>query len=191
MRLFAMISMIVALTTGAASAMDKKAFDAGLNVGEMVPTSFSVVDGEGNTRDFASLSGEKGVAIFFVRSLDWCPYCKKQVINADKHAAEIEQLGYTPITVSYDKLKHLAKFDKKKNIAMEMYSDPNSAVIDAFKLRNEKYGPKHYAHGVPHPAIYVISKDGLIQAKLLEEGYKVRPGAEDVIAAIKELQLGS
>ena len=76
MRLFAMISMIVALMSGAASAMDKKAFDAGLSVGETIPANFSVVDMDGNSRDFSSLSGEKGVAIFFIRSLDWCPLSK-------------------------------------------------------------------------------------------------------------------
>ena len=191
MRIIAALLTICALGMGAAHAMGMEKFDAGLKVGQKVPASFSVTDQEGVAHDYASLSGEKGTAVFFIRSLKWCPYCKKQAINADKYAEQIRALGYNPITISYDELKHINKFDKKKKISMAMYSDPKSEVIDAFELRNEDYEEGHYAHGVPHPAIYVIAKDGTIQGKLLEEGYKVRPTAEDVIALINDVQTGS
>lgn len=191
MRILASLMTILALGLGAAHAQGMGKFDAGLGVGEKVPASFSVIDQEGNDRDFASLTGEKGAAVFFIRSLKWCPYCKKQTINADEYAEQIRALGYNPITISYDEVKHLNKFDKKKKISIEMYSDPGSKVIDAFHLRNEEYEEGHYAHGVPHPAIYIISKDGTIQGKLMEEGYKVRPNPEDVIALIKSVQSGS
>ncbi|MGD8327454.1 MAG: peroxiredoxin family protein [Sphingomonadales bacterium] len=191
MRILASLMTVLALGFSAAHAMDMSKFDAGLGVGEKVPASFSVIDQEGNNRDFSSLTAENGAVVFFIRSLKWCPYCKKQTINADEYADQIRALGYNPVTISYDELKHLNRFDKKKDISIEMYSDPGSKVIDAFHLRNEEYKEGHYAHGVPHPAIYIISKDGLIQGKLMEKGYKVRPKPEDVIALIKSIQAGS
>ena len=40
------------------------------NVGSTLP-GLAVKDGEGTERSFESLSGEKGLLIFFVRSTDW------------------------------------------------------------------------------------------------------------------------
>lgn len=108
-------------------------------------------------------------------------------MEVDVFAKYIEQLGYNVVTLSYDSVEKLNKFDRKRNVDVTMVSDEKSAMIDAFGLRNEEYGPDHYAHGVPHPAIYIIGKDGVVRAKLLEEGYRVRPKPEDVIAEIKKL----
>jgi hypothetical protein len=39
-------------------------------------------------------------------------------------------------------------------------------------------------NGIPHPAIYIIGADGVVIEKLYEEGYRTRPPAELVIAAV-------
>lgn len=43
---------------------------AGPEVGESVP-AFEAIDQSGNARDFASLTGERGLLLLFYRSADW------------------------------------------------------------------------------------------------------------------------
>ncbi|MND04057.1 hypothetical protein D3C83_241620 [compost metagenome] len=38
--------------------------------------------------------------------------------------------------------------------------------------------------GIPHPAIYVISTDGMILDKLYEESYRKRPSTDVVLKAV-------
>ena len=37
---------------------------------------------------------------------------------------------------------------------------------------------------MPRPAIFVIDTKGVIRAKLAEDGYKIRPSVEAVLAAV-------
>ena len=55
--------MVFMFATGSALA-------AGPEVGETVPT-FEAVDQSGETRDFDSLAGERGLLLLFFRSADW------------------------------------------------------------------------------------------------------------------------
>ena len=50
----------------------------GLKAGTPVP-NVKVKTLDGKSRKFTDLTGSKGVVVAFVRSLDWCPFCKKQI----------------------------------------------------------------------------------------------------------------
>ena len=56
-------SLVFMFATGSALA-------AGPEVGETVPT-FEAIDQSGETRDFDSLAGERGLLLLFFRSADW------------------------------------------------------------------------------------------------------------------------
>ena len=169
MRLKFMLSLIAGFilifsgTAALSGEMDK----LGPAVGDALPHDLSV----NSQPAYSELTGEKGAVIFFVRSISWCPYCKNQVINISSNAAEFEARGRSLIYISYDAAADQAQFGTSKNLNGTFVSDTNSEIIDAFGLRNTDYDEEHFAHGAPHPAIFFVSPDGVIQAKLYEEDY--------------------
>ena len=46
------------------------------------PDGLNLQDQSGKQQSLKALLGGKGAAIFFVRSADWCPFCKKQLQDA-------------------------------------------------------------------------------------------------------------
>ena len=189
------LGVITALAAGVMSAqamedstaqVEATPFDAGIGIGEAVPIiEESTATGDMQTLD--ALMGEKGVVLAFVRSADWCPFCKAQLIELNKIAEELKAEGYPLVALSYDAADIQAGFIDKQGLTYTMLSDEDSSVIKAFGLLNEEYEPDSRAYGVPHPAIYVIGTDGVVQGKLMEEGYKDRPANEAVLELVNGL----
>lgn len=155
----------------------------GIGAGATAPT-ISGTTQAGVAADFSTLKGEKGLVIAFVRSADWCPFCKEQMKDLNAITGQLEAKGYTLVALSYDSIDKLEKFHRSAKLGYTLVSDPQSTVIDAFGLRNLDVAKNKRMNGIPHPAIYVIGANGVIQAKLAEEGYRKRPPAELVIEAV-------
>lgn len=159
------------------------ALDVGPPVGTKAP-AVAAKDSEGRPATFASVSGKNGAVLVFFRSAAWCPYCQAQLIALKDVEAPLAARGYNLVAISYDKPETLAQFKARRQLGYTLLSDQSSKVIDAFGLRDPQYPPGHRAHGVPQPAIFVISRAGVIQGKLAEEGYKNRPPAPAVLEAV-------
>jgi peroxiredoxin len=78
-----------------------------------------------------------------------------------------------------DKLKGQPGFD------FPLLSDPDHRVIDRYGLLNDKSN-----RGIPHPATYVIDRQGVVRWKFIEVDYKVRPSNEDVLAQVRKVETG-
>lgn len=148
-------------------------------VGQPAP-AVSVTGPKGEVR-FTDLAGEKGTVVAFFRSADWCPYCKKQLIDLKEAAAPLADDGWTLIGVSYDPPETLADFKAAKDLPYGLYSDVGSAAIDAFDLRNPGVPAGSRYDGIPHPAIIFIAADGTVKAVMREEGYKDRPAVDAIM----------
>lgn len=135
----------------------------------------------------ANISGEHGAVIVFSRSLDWCPFCKKQSLDLKAAAAPLAEKGWELNLITYDAPETLAAYAEKEGISYTLLSDTNSAMIDAFGLRNHEMDGKKRYEGIPHPAIVFIGTDGVVKAMLREEGYKNRPPVETVLETADEL----
>ncbi len=159
--------------------------DIGLPDGAEAPAA-SLVDTAGVTQTFETLAGPKGTVVAFVRSADWCPFCKKQLIDLEAAAAPLAEAGWTLVAVSYDPVETLAAFKADKGLSYELLSDEGSAAIKAFNLLNTDMKPGSRYEGIPHPAIVFIA-DGKIAKTLREEGYKARPAADLVIETAQGL----
>jgi peroxiredoxin len=162
------------------------AAEEGPMVGAQAP-EIHATDLAGKSVDIAKLSAKKGVVLLFFRSAKWCPYCQAQLIAFRDAQAPLAARGYALAAVSYDPIEVLAKFREARDIKYALLSDMGSATIDAWQMRDPQYKPDSMAYGVPRPAIFVISKTGRIDAKLMMEGYKVRPSVDAVIAAVDGL----
>ena len=154
-----------------------------MRVGPVVgqPAPAASVTGPEGVVSFTDLAGEKGTVVAFFRSADWCPYCKKQLIDLKEAAAPLADDGWTLIGVSYDPPETLADFKAAKDLPYGLYSDAGSAVIDAFDLRNPDVPAGSRYDGIPHPAIVFIAADGTVKAVMREEGYKDRPAVDAIM----------
>lgn len=153
-------------------------------VGETIPHDLGLGDAPG----FADLKGENGMVLFFVRSVDWCPYCKAQVIEASGAYDDFAALGLEPVYLSYDTAEKQAAFAAQRDIAGSFVSDPQSDIIKAFGLLNTNHQPGEFGYGIPFPAIFILNGDGVVQARLYEEdyltnakSYQQRPAIEIVL----------
>ena len=159
--------------------------NAQLAVGQKLSHDLTATDQHGNQQNFEALKGEKGLVLVFVRSADWCPFCKTQLVEMNQEYKNIQKLGYKVASVSYDDVTALKAFNDKRAIAYPMLSDKGSEIIKAFGILNEKMQRGTRFYGIPYPAVYMIGADGVVQARLAEEGYKKRPPASLVIHTIK------
>ena len=76
--------------------------------------------------------------------------------------------------------------DGKGKLNFPLLSDPEHKIIDAYGLRDPSYeGQKVY--GIPHPAVYVINKDGKVSWAKVESNYRERPTNQEIRAAIDGL----
>jgi peroxiredoxin Q/BCP len=148
-------------------------------VGAQAPAG-TVVTAAGEETTLAALAGENGTAIAFVRSLDWCPYCKAQAKGLEAARAPLEEAGWSLVLLSYDSPETLAGFAEKNGLTYTMVSDANSELIRAYGLLNEEMreGSKYW--GIPHPAVVFVRTDGTVGAVLREEGYEKRPEVEAI-----------
>ncbi|MEO0754396.1 MAG: peroxiredoxin family protein [Pseudomonadota bacterium] len=124
---------------------------------------------------------DAGLALVFVRSADWCPYCKTQLGELNDAVAPLAAAGWRLSAISYDSPALLEAFSKDQALDFALLSDPGSEVIRAFNLLNEDMKPSSRAYGIPHPAVVFIRADGTVGAVLREEGFKTRPTVESVV----------
>jgi peroxiredoxin len=77
--------------------------------------------------------------------------------------------------------------DVKGALNFPLLSDPQHKIIDAYGLRDEAYKGQD-VYGIPHPAVYVITKDGKVSWARIEANYKERPTTAQVRAALDALK---
>ncbi len=175
------MAIVATLSAGFGASADAS---FGPRVGTQAPLVEALKDQNGETRKLQDLAGPKGVVLMFFRSAAWCPYCQVQLIDMNAGAASIEQRGYKIVGLSYDDPSVTKAFTDRRRITYTLLSDPKSAVIDRWKLRDPQYPAGNRAFGVPRPIIFVIDRKGVIRASLAEETYKTRPPVAEVLKAI-------
>ena len=167
------------------SAEEAAHFNVGLDVGADIP-AVSEVNAKGEPVTLNALMGENGVTLAFVRSANWCPFCKQQMIQLNDIAADLSAAGYPLVVLSYDAPTDQARFVAANGLSYAFISDEDSSVIKAFGLLDESYKPGSKPHGVPHPVVYKIGVTGQIEGKLLEESFRLRPTNEAVLELVTD-----
>lgn len=102
-----------------------------------------------------------------------------------------EQVRLLAVSVDdHEKSKQLVEkiaADGKGPVTYPVLSDPNHKVIDAYGLYDPAYEGKRF-DGIPHPAVYVIDKNGRVAWAKIESDYKLRPSNEDIRAGLASLK---
>lgn len=61
--------------------------------------------------------------------------------------------------------------------------DKNHKVINRYGILNEQGG-----WGIPHPATYVIDKQGVVRWRFVQTNYRKRADNEEIVKALRALQ---
>jgi peroxiredoxin len=139
-----------------------------------------------NPRTNENLMGENGLLYLFVRSSDWWPFCKKQLVQLQAYKKRFAELGVNVAVMTYDSVDKNAKFAKQFKINFPILSDTNGTTAIAFGILNEKYPVGHRAYGIPHPGIFFVDSKGLVKGKFAEEDFRDRPDFDDVFQFVSE-----
>ena len=161
---------------------------AEIAVGSRAPADFKAIDAAGRARNWASIAGRKGTVLVLFRSAKWCPYCQAQLKSLKDVQAALSQRGYALAALSYDAPEILAGFAAKTGVGYTLLSDPKSAMIDAFGLRDPSYAAGSYAYGVPKASILLFDAKGVLRWKSVATDYKVRADNATILSAVDALR---
>jgi hypothetical protein len=84
-------------------------------------------------------------------------------------------------SLSYDSVAVLKSFAERAGIHYPMLSDPDSKIIRAFDILNEKVPKGNMAYGVPNPGTFIIDENGIVRAKYFEDDYRERYAAANIL----------
>ena len=153
----------------------------GLKVGEKAG-EFTLRNSAGQPVALQDLLRKGKVALVFVRSADWCPFCRAQLQALQKSLREIEATGVQMVAISYDSPETNTKAAAKLGLTFPLLSDTGSKVIDAYGIRNKEATGR--ADGIPHPVVFILDRKGVIRVKLMRDGYRERPESAEIIAGV-------
>jgi peroxiredoxin len=157
----------------------------GLKVGEPAP-EFSLSGSISDPLSLTALRAKGPVALVFVRSADWCPFCRNQLKELESARPDIAAAGLQLVAISYDSPATNRAAAEKLGLGFPLLSDVGSRVIDAYGIRNHE--AKGRGEGIPHPVVFIVDGTGVIRAKLARESYRDRPESTEIIAAARALR---
>lgn len=179
-----LLAVLFAATT-AATTVDSW----GPELNSAIPDQLETKDQDGNGQSFETLVGKKGLAIVFLRSLDWCRFCKAQAKELDAKAGKFAIRGIRLVTLSYDSVDTLKAFQLEYAPHLTLLSDPQSRVIKAFGILNRREKPGSRGYGIANPGIMVVDNEGVMRVKFVQRSFRNRPQIDDVLTAIDQLEL--
>jgi peroxiredoxin len=182
-------AVVVAALVAFALAGVARAAEPGPQVGQRFPHSLEAFDQTGRQHNLETLMGDKGLAVLFVRSADWCPFCKRQLAEVNQRLAEFQALGINVATVSVDKIPLLAEFAKSQQIGYRMLADPDGAINLSLGIRDEQYPVGTAQFGVPRPVLYVLDRSGTVRLRYMEPTFRTRPDLNVVLRDAAALAL--
>jgi peroxiredoxin len=151
----------------------QKTLNVGPEIGSQAP-KITVLNDQLKSSTIKNLSENKGLIILFFRSADWCPFCKKHLIELNGQAEKFTSLGYGLAAISYDSNEILQKFTKQQSISYPLLSDQKAKTILAYGILNKQYQAGDDNYGIPYPGVVVIDNTGKVTHTHFFEGYKNR-----------------
>jgi len=154
-------------------ARDNDDFDPGPAVGSNFPGLQATYQGRSITliNEFA---GRNGTVFIASRSLDWCPYCMRQMIQLQEYKAGFDAAGIGMVAITYDDPALQQAFIEKFAITIPVLSDVKALSFKTLGILNEEYQPGDFQYGIPHPGMIVIDPAGKVVGKLFLKAYSSR-----------------
>jgi peroxiredoxin len=168
----------------------------GLKVGDKAPDAL-LPDVSGKTESLAELVSRGPTLLIFYRG-GWCPFCNLWLHDYAVAKPEFDRRGVRIVAISVDKPSEEAKTQAKQGVPFPMLSDPKLVAHQAYRVVHvpgdaERRGMAGYGidlaaySGESHgdfavPAIFLIDRDGAVRFVHVDEDYKTRPSARQMLA---------
>lgn len=170
--------------------------DLGLAAGEQAP-DFTAETANGDTFVLSEAYADGPVILVFYRG-GWCPYCNAQLQDFQRRLDDFQAAGAQVVAMSVDVPAKAAETAAEKNITFPLVTNPQADVLEAYNLAYQvpeelvtKYrdeygidlegasGETH--HKIAVPATFIIDQSGAIRFSHVDEDYRSRISAEDVL----------
>jgi peroxiredoxin len=170
--------------------------------GDVIP-DVSVKDANGTAVKLRDAVKTKPAVVIFYRG-GWCPYCTRHLMALAGVEKEIAEAGYQILAISADKPAKLAETPDRDKLAYTLLSDASMEAAKDFgitfkvpdelvaKYKNEYQidieaasGETH--HILPHPAVFLVDKEGIIRFVHINEDYKVRLDPAKILQTVRNL----
>ena len=165
---------------------DSDAFDPGPALGSQFPGLRASYQGREVTL-LDEFAGKNGTVFIASRSLDWCPYCMRQLIQLQDNAAAFAAAGIGLVAITYDEPRLQQAFIDRFGITFSVLSDINALSFKTLGILNEDYQRGDSRYGIPHPGMIVVNPDGEVVGKLFLEAYSSRVDSRAALAFAKEV----
>ncbi len=167
------------------SSAEMKSIQAGPEVGEKIQ-SLNLRDQFNGRQQLDNIMGPKGAVIVLFRSADWCPFCKRHLLELNPEVEAFNQAGYGVTGISYDSPEILRIFSQNNKLNFSLLSDQNVESFKALKVVNKAYSPGDRHYGIPYPGVIVIDANGKVVHKYFFEGYKKRVRFKQLVKMLSQ-----
>jgi len=130
-----------------------------LQPGDSAP-DFTLPSDTGKNVTLSDLLGHKVIVYFYPAAMT--PGCTKQACDFSESIDALQAHGYTVLGISPDKPEKLKKFRERDNLTIELLSDPERKVLDAYGAFGEKKLYGKVVEGVIR-STFVVDEDGKIE----------------------------
>ncbi len=172
---------IATLTRNMFVASDDDQFDPGPALGSRFPGLQASYKGRPITL-LDEFAGPRGTAFIASRSIDWCPYCMRQLIQLQESKAGFDAAGIGMVAITYDEPAVQQAFIDKFDITIPVLSDSNALTFKTLGILNTDYTPGDFQYGIPHPGIILVDSNGRVVGKLFLKDYSSRVDSAAALA---------
>jgi len=174
----------------------------GLRVGDEVPDATLSTSGQ-RLYQLDDIIGGRPTVLIFYRG-GWCPFCAGDLKDWQEHIEEVRDLGAQVIAITPESPERALGTATKNELGFTVLSDVRGEAARAFDLGftlDEATQKKYKGYGIDLaesnalknwdlviPATYVVDSDGVIRYAYVNEDYKHRAAATEVIEALRAVE---
>ncbi len=148
-----------------------------------------------------ALIEEKPTVLIFYRG-GWCPFCSRHLSALVEIEDDLNAAGIQMLAIGMDQPSKIKETPNRESMHYTLLSDSDAAAAEAFgiaftvpdelvKKYKEEYqvdleaasGRTH--HKLPHPSVFVVNTNGVIQFAHVNEDYKQRLDPQEILAAAR------
>lgn len=172
-----------------------------LKSGDAIPDA-TVCSEENQEVNLGNLISEKPTVLIFYRG-GWCPYCNRHLQSLVGIEDDVNKAGAQLLAISMDTPERLKQTPDRDKLHYRLFSGSNGDAVKAFGIGfkvddatyqkyKESYGLDLEVHSgndyhiLPHPSVFIVNTNGVIQLAHINTDYKVRLEPEKILAALKE-----
>jgi peroxiredoxin len=175
-----------------------------LPVGAQAP-AFAGTGMDGKVRSFNPQGYQRPTIVIFYRG-GWCPYCNMQLSDLRLAEHKLKEEGFEIVFLNTDRPEILYSSLRAEDIHYTLLSDSHLKAANAFHIAyklddatlamQKKYGVDldettgTMLHELPVPSVFIIDITGTIRYVYSNPDYKIRLGADALMAAAKPYSTG-